>query len=197
MTVDQAVTANGVRNRFRGYDRRVVLLLAATYVLSWVAIMGGGDTIGVVGLLAMISEMTLVMALDRDGVLSLRGRIPLPLTCLVQMFLFVVVVAFFYLWLIPYLVVAFIDGPGPKADPDLARQRRIAQLEAELGIEPTADGNCGKCGKPLQAGAEFCAYCGARVAPPLQVCPSCGTRTFPDAKWCPECGTPLGEPARG
>jgi hypothetical protein len=165
MTANQSVLAQGARERFRGYDRWLVLLLAVTYLLSWVAIMGGGDTIGVVGLLLMISEMTLVMALDRDGVLSLRGRIPLRLTCLVQLVLFVVVVFLFYIWLIPYLVVAFVDGPGQKADPELAQQHRIAQLEADLGITPTADGNCGQCGQPLQAGAEYCAYCGARVAP--------------------------------
>ena len=178
-------------SRFRSYRRPVVLLFAAAYVLGWAAIMTGGDVIGVIGLLTLISLMTLVLALDRDGVLSFRGRIPIRLTCLAQLVLFILAVFFFYIWLIPYLVVALVDGPGVRPDPEIERQRRIAALEAELGIMPTAEGNCGNCGRPLQIGAEFCAYCGTRVAPPLQVCPNCGTRTFPDAEWCPECGTAL------
>ena len=74
------------------------------------------------------------------------------------------------------------------------REREIARLEGELGIEPVSEGTCAKCGRPLQAGAEFCAYCGAPVNPPLQVCPNCGASTFADAEFCPKCGAPLKPP---
>jgi RNA polymerase subunit RPABC4/transcription elongation factor Spt4 len=174
-----------------------VLLLAALFILCWVVIMAGSSSLAGGALLVMIAEVVLVFALDRNGVLSLRGRIPLPMIALVQIVLFVAVVFLFYLWMIPYLVVALIDGPGSRAETDYEREKRIAALEGELGIEPVAEGHCSNCGKPLQAGAEFCAYCGTPVSPPLQVCPNCGTRTFPDAKWCPNCGAALpGLPAK-
>ncbi len=67
----------------------------------------------------------------------------------------------------------------------------IAELDAQMGFLPPAEGACRVCHKPLQVGAEFCSYCGETVIERPKVCPSCATTTFPDAKWCPNCRTAL------
>ena len=118
----------------------------------------------------------------------------------------VVLAGLLYVLVVPY-VVAFYPlvgivqyARGYLADRQrlpLDRQRRIAELEAGLDIEPGTEGNCPKCGKPLQVDAEFCAFCGARVKQEPVVCPRCATVALPGAKWCPKCGAPLeGAPAR-
>ncbi|HLY30692.1 MAG TPA: zinc ribbon domain-containing protein [Ktedonobacterales bacterium] len=76
----------------------------------------------------------------------------------------------------------------------LERQKRIAELEAQLGILPATEGACRVCQKPLQVGAAFCHSCGSPVAEFVacpQVCPNCATTTFADAHWCPKCGESL------
>ncbi|GBG09135.1 antifreeze protein type I [Paenibacillus agaridevorans] len=50
--------------------------------------------------------------------------------------------------------------------------------------------NCDKCGKPLVAGAKFCAHCGDRY----HACPSCGADTPEGSSHCRECGTSLPKP---
>lgn len=79
----------------------------------------------------------------------------------------------------------------------IEQRRRIAELEAQLGIEPKVEGNCPNCGKPLQADAEFCGFCGKRVVPEVRVCAKCGTVSLPGAVWCARCGAALGERTAG
>ena len=105
-----------------------------------------------------------------------------------------------YLMIVPY-VIAFYPFVGlvqyargfqdDRKRLPLERQRHIAELEANLGMVPATEGQCPKCGKPLQADAEFCAFCGTRVRPQVPICPRCATVALPGAKWCPKCGAPL------
>lgn len=69
-----------------------------------------------------------------------------------------------------------------------ARPHQIAQLEADLGVQPPTEGACGHCGRPAVVGAAFCAYCDQPLAPKAQVCPRCATLAPPDARFCPHCG---------
>ena len=76
----------------------------------------------------------------------------------------------------------------------LEHRKRVAELEAQLGIEPQVEGQCPNCGRPLQVDAVFCSFCGARVIPEVRVCPKCGTVSLPGAEWCAKCGTALDRP---
>lgn len=73
----------------------------------------------------------------------------------------------------------------------LEQQRRISELEAQLGIMPETEGECRVCHKPLQTGAEFCTYCRAPVREQAKVCPACGAAALPDGQFCPKCGAAL------
>lgn len=73
----------------------------------------------------------------------------------------------------------------------LEQQRRISELESQLGILPQTEGACRACHKPLQVGAAFCAYCRAPVREQARVCSACGTAALPDGQFCPTCGADL------
>ena len=90
-----------------------------------------------------------------------------------------------------YLTQAYQTYRCYKKLEPLRRQRKIAELEAELGMIPRTDGTCHKCHQPLQLDAEFCAYCGETVTQRPRICPACSTTTLPDARWCPACGAQL------
>lgn len=90
-----------------------------------------------------------------------------------------------------YLLQAYITYLRYKQSEPLRRRRNIAEQEAELGMIPRTDGNCHKCLRQLQLGAEFCAYCGERVTERPRICPECYATTLPDARWCPTCGAQL------
>ena len=192
MGVATTLTADPPRQWHR-YQRRtmVLLLLAAVAAIALIAL--GGDSVAGSGVLLIWGELILVLAIDGKGVPRLRGRIgwhPILLAALVFL-------TWWFPWLYVYLAVAAVDTWKRRdAAPSSAfpREREIARLEGELGIEPVSEGTCAKCGRPLQAGAEFCAYCGAPVNPPLQLYPNCGASTFADAEFCPKCGAPLKPP---
>jgi RNA polymerase subunit RPABC4/transcription elongation factor Spt4 len=90
-----------------------------------------------------------------------------------------------------YLAQAYLTYRRYKQLEPIRRRRKIAELEAELGMIPRTDGKCHKCHQPLQLGAEFCAYCGETVTLRPRICPECYTTTLPDARWCPACGAQL------
>ncbi|TMC17282.1 MAG: zinc ribbon domain-containing protein [Chloroflexi bacterium] len=102
--------------------------------------------------------------------------------------LFVVLNVFF---LGIYLVQAYQTYSHYKQSEPLRRKRKLAELEADLGMMPQTEGNCHRCHQSLQLGAEFCAYCGESVMERPRVCPECSTITLPDARWCPACGAQL------
>ncbi|HEX2350340.1 MAG TPA: zinc ribbon domain-containing protein [Ktedonobacterales bacterium] len=114
-----------------------------------------------------------------------------------------IAIAFVYVGLVvlvlslPVLYLAF----AVKDTVDQARNRapasklKTAELEASLGYIPATEGECPRCHKPLQVGAEFCAYCGAAPARKPRICGKCANIAPPDANVCPKCGTlfePLG-----
>lgn len=144
------------------------------------------------GMLLWLGSMIAVAAIDWHGFVSLRGRIPWWRLTGGQKFWIVCAYVFAFEIMVPiYLVCAWIDFRRKRAADARERPLRIAQMEAELGMTPATEGTCGSCGKPLQAGAQFCAYCRAPVTPRPKVCPSCATLALPDAQWCPKCGAAL------
>ncbi|MHB1357392.1 MAG: zinc ribbon domain-containing protein [Anaerolineae bacterium] len=102
-----------------------------------------------------------------------------------------------------------------KADAEAAAQARanvdaeaaaLVKARAEVAVKthiaptPSANASCTKCGKPLPAGATFCAYCGAAISTPMPVaeekhfCASCGSALRPSAKFCSKCGQTVQSP---
>ncbi|MCD8361678.1 MAG: SPFH domain-containing protein [Lachnospiraceae bacterium] len=63
---------------------------------------------------------------------------------------------------------------------------------AEIPEQPTPDSTavryCRKCGRQLEADANFCERCGTRVSQGGDVCPRCGRAMSPDALFCARCG---------
>lgn len=90
-----------------------------------------------------------------------------------------------------YILLSVVDHRNARRLAPLDRERRIAELEAQLGIPPATRGSCRDCAKPLQLGAHYCAYCRAPVVPQPRICPSCAATALPDATWCPKCGKSL------
>lgn len=181
------------------YSPRVIGGLIVAYVLALaVAAIPASELLATLAGLTFLVVTVVAFVLDRRAVLTLRGRIGQwqPSGCL-TVGLVVLFFPLFLFWMIPYLIVAALDTRAADARRALERQRRIAELEGRLGLLPEPAGTCPACGKPLQAGAEYCAYCGGSVTMPLRLCPTCGTRTFPDASWCPSCGRPLPPIAAG
>lgn len=157
-----------------------------------------GDTTfglaGNLGMLLWLGSMIAVAALDWSGFISLRGRIPWWRLSSGAKFWLVCAYIFAFEIMTPiYLVGAWIDLRRTRLAEAEQRPFQIAQMESDLGMAPATDGSCANCGKPLQAGAQFCGYCRTPVAPRPKVCSSCATLALPDAKWCPKCGAPLAD----
>jgi len=61
-----------------------------------------------------------------------------------------------------------------------------APVSGSSPADPTP-GTCGRCAKPVPAGARFCPECGAAQA---LTCPRCNARLDRPSKFCPDCGAP-------
>jgi RNA polymerase subunit RPABC4/transcription elongation factor Spt4 len=149
-----------------------------------------------VGLLILLAEILCVMVYDWRGAITLRGALKtqrLRKGKLVStIHWYVLLYLFFpYVMLPIYLTRTVRDQRQAAQRKPLELKRHIAEMEAQLGFLPPAEGTCRACHKQLQIGAEFCPYCGVTVIARPKVCPSCATTTFPDAKWCPQCRTAL------
>ena len=68
------------------------------------------------------------------------------------------------------------DAPGGPAAP-----------VNRVGPAGPAPGTCGRCAKPVPAGARFCPECGAAQA---LTCPRCNARLDKPSRFCPDCGAP-------
>lgn len=107
------------------------------------------------------------------------------------------IVAYLCVWIMPGVYLGFacrdwlVTTRTANQRAPLEQQRRISELESELGILPQTDGECRICHKPLQAGAQFCTYCRAPVKEQARVCPACGAAALPDGQFCPKCGAEL------
>ena len=192
---------------YHQYRTATLAGVSAAQVLGWVLMFAdsgsqsaaqaasGTESFGVVGTLGMLlwlASMVAVAAIDWHGFISLRGRIPWWRLTGGQKFWLVCAYVFAFEIMVPiYLVCAWIDYRRKRVADAQQRPFHIAQMEAELGVTPATEGSCAACGKPLQAGAQFCSYCRAPVAPRPKVCPSCATLAQPDAQWCSKCGTAL------
>ena len=188
------VSATSIR-RYYGW---ALVVFAAGLVAGFLMI-GAGGFVGSAGALLYLGIYAGLVATNWNGFVRaiaahrwFRGQQGAANGCLIL---------FLYLVIVPY-VLGFYPFYGlyqyargylnqRKLDP-IEQRRRIATLEARLGIEPTVEGQCPHCGKPLQVDAEFCGYCGKRVQPEVRVCPKCGTVSLPNAEWCARCGTSLG-----
>ncbi|MGA7670943.1 MAG: zinc ribbon domain-containing protein [Nitrolancea sp.] len=164
---------------------------------------GTFGTIGLVcylciyGALIAINFRGYVRALAAHRWLNLGGN--RAVGCVVAVLLFFFIVPF-VLFLYPfYGIYQYARGYNEQRKRyPLEHQKRVAELEAQLGIPPVVDGVCPSCGKPLQVDAEFCSFCGVRVHPEVRACPKCGTVALPGAEWCAKCGSSLSaDPASG
>jgi RNA polymerase subunit RPABC4/transcription elongation factor Spt4 len=200
-----ALAPNPVRHRYKGATLAALVL---GYVIGLILFIGVNVTIsdtlqnqepsGFAGVLLVIGGILLfavaivILVIDARGFVTLNGLI--KWRSMPRWLRFVA--GYFALGLWPYalpiyFVQAFSTYRHYKQQEPLLRQRKIAELEAQMGILPQTDGTCRRCKKPLQLGAEFCAHCGTPINERPRICPNCATATFPDAKWCPKCRTPL------
>jgi hypothetical protein len=107
------------------------------------------------------------------------------------------IVAYLCVWIMPGVYLGFacrdwlVTTRATNERAPLEQQRRISELESELGILPQTEGACRICHKPLQVGAQFCTYCRAPVQERARVCPACGAAALPDGQFCPKCGAEL------
>src|SRR5262249_15453186 len=170
----------------RHYRLREVMVLVVCYVLAatvWLA--GVHAPFTWIALLLFLLTSVYAVALDGFGVASLRGQIAwLRLsrgTRRLLVLLEVLTAPVFMPYYAARVVWQFVLRQ------DVASPRRVAQLEARLGITPPTVGTCRKCGRPLQVGAEFCSYCGETVIDYPRICPKCATVCLPDAEFCPKC----------
>ena len=167
------------------------LLISGVYVfqgsLGWAS-----GPLAIMGITIYLLVIATIMRFDWRGFLTMNGFLKWKSMTgkqrLIVGGLFVVLNVFF---LGIYLVQAYQTYSHYKQSEPLRRKRKLAELEADLGMIPRTEGNCHRCHQPLQLGAEFCVYCGERVMERPRICPECSTTTLPDARWCPACGAQL------
>jgi hypothetical protein len=188
---------------YHPYRLATLIAVSVAQALAWIfAISDPGTTasdgsstfgaLGTLGMLLWFGSMIAVAVIDWHGFISLRGRIAWwRLSGTTKFWLVCGYIFGFEILLLIYLVIAWIDFRQARIAARQQRPFHIAQMEAELGITPPTEGTCANCGKPLQAGAQFCSYCRAPVTPRPKVCPACATVAQPDAQWCPKCGAAL------
>ncbi|MFI5271744.1 MAG: DUF4236 domain-containing protein [Ktedonobacterales bacterium] len=192
---------------FHQYSVAVLAGVTSAHALSWLLIgvdsnsqsaaqtASGTSSFGVAGNLGMLlflASLVAVAVLDWHGFISLRGRIPWWRLSAGQKFWIVCAYVFAFEIMVPiYLVGAWIDLRRERISQAQQRPFKIAQMEANMGLVPPTEGVCRACGKPLQAGAQFCAYCRAPVVAHAKVCPACAATALPGAQWCPACGAAL------
>ena len=171
-----------------------ILLISGAYVFQSSFGRASGP-LAFMGFAIYLLVITTITALDWHGFLTLNGSLKWKSMAgwqkLVVGCLFVVLNVFVLGF---YLAQAYLTYRRYRQLEPLRRRRKIAELEAELGMIPRTEGKCHKCHQPLQVGAEFCAYCGEPVTQRPRICPECYTATLPDARWCPACGAQLDTP---
>lgn len=192
----------------RLYSGRALTLLSGGYAAGLLLVLcdpatysatsdtaGNGSSPGVlsgIGVFIMLCIVVAICVLDWRGATSLNGYIKWRSMRAWQQWILGYFLIGLSVFLVPiYLIQAFNTYRHAKQiEPEL-RKRKVAQLEADLGILPATEGTCRECGKSLQVGAEFCSYCGASICAKPLVCPVCSTTALPDARFCPKCRAPL------
>ena len=123
------------------------------------------------------------MVSDWRGVITLRGAVKTQRwkkgKLVSTKHWYVLLYLFFpYIMLPIYLTRTARDQRQAEQRRPFELKRHVAELDAQMGFLPPAEGTCRVCHKPLQVGAEFCSYCGESVIERPKVCPSCATTTF-------------------
>ena len=160
------------------------------------AMLGWLNALVNIGVFLFIMQVIFVLIYDWRGAITLRGWATSRAWLESQLgsftLLFVLLYLCFPLIMLPIYLLRIVSGRHQAEEQKkLAMKRRIALIEAQLGILPSTSGTCRACHKPLQVGAEFCQYCGIPVLARPKVCPVCATTTLSDARWCPQCRTGL------
>jgi RNA polymerase subunit RPABC4/transcription elongation factor Spt4 len=168
-----------------------MLLIAGDYVFQS-SLGAASGPLAIMGFTIYLLVITKITVVDWRGFLTMNGLLKWKSMTNKQRFivgcLFVALNVFVLGF---YLAQAYLTYRRYKQLEPIRRRRKIAELEAQLGMIPRTDGKCHNCHQPLQLGAEFCAYCGATVTLRPRICPECYTTTLPDARWCPACGAQL------
>jgi hypothetical protein len=191
----------------RPFGKAMLTALIVSYVIGAALIWldpaktgeGGGGSMTDLGTLFVLIDLVTILVLDWRGFATLRGRIDrredffsrITNLCLLLAFLIISPITVGI-----YLVLAVRDYRRDRNQRPIDRQRRIAEMEAELGILPGMQGTCRVCGKALQIGADYCAFCGAPSVERPLICPACAATALPGATYCPECRTRLDTPAK-
>lgn len=156
-----------------------------------------GSSLGVtgsIGVVLLLCVIVPVLALDWRGFTTLHGVIKWgQMTSWQKLVVGYFFISFSMLLLPVYFIQAYRRIRQNTALDRAQQQRRVAELEASLGIMPATEGTCRNCHKPMQVGADFCAYCGTTAVENPKVCPLCATVALPDARFCPKCRTPLAQ----
>ena len=187
------------RHLYSGKPLAILAIVSAvsTLLISGVCVfqsslVGASGPLVIVGFTVYLLVIATIMRFDWRGFLTMNGFLKWKSMTgkqrLIVGGLFVVLNVFF---LGIYLVQAYQTYSHYKQSEPLRRKRKLAGLEADLGMIPRTEGNCHRCHQPLQLGAEFCVYCGERAMERPRICPECSTTTLPDARWCPACGAQL------
>ena len=168
-----------------------MLLISGDFVflssLSWAS-----GPLAIMGFTIYLLVIAAISVVDWRGFLTMNGFLKWKsLTGQQRLFVGCLFVVLNVVVLGTYLTQAYQTYRCYKKLEPLRRQRKIAELEADLGMIPRTEGNCHRCHQPLQLGAEFCVYCGERAMERPRICPECSTTTLPDARWCPACGAQL------
>lgn len=147
---------------------------------------------GSIGVFLLLCVVVAVLLLDWRGFTTVHGAIKWGRMKVWQR----LIVGYFFIGLSMfvlgiYFFQAFQTYRQAMGREPLERQRRTAELEANLGIMPATEGTCRVCHKPMHVGADYCAYCGAPAVEKPRICPACATVALPDARFCPKCRTPL------
>jgi len=149
--------------------------------------------LSLVGGLVLFGESIVVMLLDYQGAISLRGAVKpwfVRRRRVVSRFPWLLLCYALAPWLVLpfYIIRASLDARYLRA---WRYKREIVFLEAQRGIVPAFEGICRVCKRPLVVGASFCQYCRAPVVLLPKVCPCCLFVASPDALWCPRCQASL------
>jgi|GEM_PF-1324380 hypothetical protein len=196
---------------YRYYEARTLILLSGVCIVGTLLFLGlpllyhtvvehgiGSlpgwlSRLSLVGGLVLFGESIVVMLLDYQGAISLRGAVKpwfVRRRRVVNRFPWLLLCYALTPWLVLpfYIIRASLDERYLRA---WRYKKEIVFLEAQRGIVPAFEGICRVCKRPLVVGASFCQYCRAPVVLLPKVCPRCLFVASPDALWCPRCQASL------
>lgn len=173
------------------YSGREIAFIVGINALFIPAI-GIDDTVGAIVLLLALTTVGYALVVDGAGVGTLRGAmrwVSMSAGARVWAVIGWLCLYPFFWWY--YCGRITYDWYQVRKAASQQRAFTIARMESDLGFQPTVEGACASCGKPLTVGAAFCSYCGHATQVKAKVCPKCATLAPADGQFCPACRTPL------